>query len=135
MSTAKQQYSFPERQDTETTEDLVFNFTIANNSPEISLSSPSAPHGSPTQFYGCCVFRQELDHSEKRSFNQRSLVLISNHEFPAFFAHLLKQMTATGAISDPSALEAAYSQMRNWPSPRLGRHELPFLGSMITLEM
>ncbi|KAF2197520.1 DUF1630-domain-containing protein [Delitschia confertaspora ATCC 74209] len=127
--------SFPERQDSETAEDLVFNFTIANNSPDVSLESPCAPHGSPTNFHGCCVFRQELDHSMKRSFNQRSLVLISTHEFPSLFAHMLKQMTVTGVISDPAVLEAVYSQMVAWPTPSLGKHELPFLGSMITLEI
>ncbi|KAF2195418.1 hypothetical protein K469DRAFT_11455 [Zopfia rhizophila CBS 207.26] len=127
--------SFPEQQNTETAEDLTFNFTISNNSPEISLSSPNAPHGSPNSFYGCCVFRQESDHTMKRSFNQRTLVLISNHNFTSFFVNLLKQMTATGVISDPTALEAAYSQIMSWPPPSIGRHDLPFLGSMTTLEI
>jgi hypothetical protein len=127
--------SFPERQDTETAEDLTFHFTVANNSPDIILDSPCSPHGSATDFYGSCVFRQEFDHSMKRSFNQRTLVLITTHEFPAFFVHLLKQMTSSGVISDPTTLETAYNQMLTWPPPSLGKHELPFMGSMLTLEM
>ncbi|OCK81219.1 hypothetical protein K432DRAFT_296062 [Lepidopterella palustris CBS 459.81] len=127
--------SFPERQDTETAEDLTFHFTIDNNSPDVSLGSPCPPYGSATTFYGCCVFRQEFDHSMKRSFNQRTLVLISNHEFPAFFLYILKQMTFSGVIGDPTALEAAYTQMLTWPAPSLGRHRLPFMGSLITLEI
>src|ERR1051326_5002324 len=100
--------SFPERHESETTGDLMFNFTIGNNSPDITLGSPHTPHGSPNYFFGSCVFRQEYDHSMKRSFNQRSLTLISNHDAPAFFLAMLKQLTASGLISDPSALEAAY---------------------------
>lgn len=127
--------SFPEQQNTETSEDLTFNFTISNNSPDIPLSSPQPPHGSPSNFYGCCVFRQEFDDTMKRSFNQRTLVLISHHNFLAFYTRLLHQMTDSGVISDPTALEAAYSQITAWPPPALGRHELPFLGSMIILDI
>ncbi|ORY01345.1 hypothetical protein BCR34DRAFT_98436 [Clohesyomyces aquaticus] len=127
--------SFPEQQNTETAEDLTFNFTITNNSPDISLSSPHAPHGSPTNLYAHCVFRQEFDHTMKRCFNQRTLVLISNHDFPSFYNRLLQQMTETGLLSDPTALEAAYTQMASWPAPSLGRLDLPFMGSMIALDI
>jgi hypothetical protein len=126
---------FPEQQNSETAEDLTFHFTISNNSPDILLSSPRPPHGSPTNFYGCCVFRQEFDHTEKRSFNQRSLVLISNHNFTSFYHTLLQHMTQSGPISDPANLEVAFSQIMAWPPPSLGRHELPFLGSVITVDI
>jgi hypothetical protein len=128
-------YSFPEQQNTETAEDLAFNFAVTNNSPDISLNSPSAPHGSADTFYGSCVFRQEYDHSSKRSFNQRTLVLISHHNFPSFYYRLLLKMTETGVISDPVTLQAAYNQMFAWRPPKVGRHELPFLGSLITLDI
>lgn len=71
----------------------------------------------------------------KRSFNQRTLVLISHHNFLPFYNRLLHQMTASGVISDPTALETAYSQMVAWSAPSLGRQELPFLGSMIILDI
>ncbi|KAF2661820.1 hypothetical protein K491DRAFT_710645 [Lophiostoma macrostomum CBS 122681] len=127
--------AFPEQQNTETADDLVFNFTISNNSPDIALNSPQAPHGSPSNFYACCVFRQEYDDTMKRSFNQRTLVLISNHSFLSFYNRLLLQMTETGVISDPSTLETAFSQIISWPPPAIGRHELPFLGTTITLDI
>ncbi|KAF2267389.1 hypothetical protein CC78DRAFT_512008 [Lojkania enalia] len=127
--------AFPEQQNTETAEDLTFNFSISNNSPDITLSSPQAPYGSPNTFYGSCVFRQEFDHTMKRSFNQRTLVLISHHNFLSLHSRLLLQMTESGVISDSNALEAAFCQIASWPSPSLGRHELPFLGSMITLDI
>lgn len=116
-------------------EDLAFNFIINNNSPDIKLSSPRPPYGSPDTLYGTCVFRQEFDHTMKRSFNQRTLVLVSHHNFLSFHSRLLRHMTDDSVISDPSALEAAYSQMLSWPAPALGRQELPFLGTMITLDI
>ncbi|KAF2007903.1 DUF1630-domain-containing protein [Amniculicola lignicola CBS 123094] len=127
--------SFPEQQNTETTEDMTFNFTITNNSPDVNISSPQAPHGSPNHFYGVCVFRQEFDQKMKRSFNQRTLLIISHHNFLSFYSRLLYQMTESGVISDPTALEAAYSQITAWPAPSLGRHNLPFMGSLITLDI
>lgn len=127
--------SFPEQQNTETTEDMIFSYTFKNNSPDVSISSPQAPYGSPSTFYASCIFRQEFDHTMKRSFNQRTLVLISHHPFLSFYTKLLRGMTESGVISDPTTLEAAYSQMTAWPSPSLGRHELPFLGAMITLDI
>jgi hypothetical protein len=127
--------SFPEQQNTETAEDLAFNFAVTNNSPDVKLISPNAPYGSADTFYGTCVFRQEFDHSMKRSFNQRTLVMISHHNFPSFHHRLLHKMTETGVISDPVTLHAAYNQMFAWRPPSLGRHELPFLGSIITLDI
>jgi hypothetical protein len=127
--------SFPEQQNTETAEDLAFNFAITNNSPDVKLSSPNAPHGSADTFYGSCVFRQEFDDSMKRSFNQRTLVLISHHNFTSFHNQLLQRMTESGLISDPTTLEAAYTEMSSWAPPALGRHDLPFLGSMLALDI
>ncbi|KAJ4375315.1 hypothetical protein N0V83_002401 [Neocucurbitaria cava] len=127
--------SFPEQQNTETADDLAFNFAITNNSPDIRLSSPNAPHGSADTLYGSCVFRQEFDDNMKRSFNQRSLVLISHHNFTSFHNRILQRMTESGVISDPTTLEAAYSQMGTWAPPALGRHDLPFLGKMFMLDI
>ncbi|KAL5118429.1 hypothetical protein ACEQ8H_003605 [Pleosporales sp. CAS-2024a] len=127
--------SFPEQQNTETAQDLAFTFAVPNNSPDVQLPAPCAPHGSPDTFYATCVFRQEFDHSRKRSFNQRTLVVVSHHNFPALHRRLLQQMTETGHISDPRTLHAAYNHMFAWRPPRVGRHELPFLASVITLDI
>lgn len=116
-------------------EDLNFQFTIRNRSPDILLSSPCSPHGSPNSFYCNCVFRQEFDRNTKRRFNQKSLVLVSNHNFPAFFTRVLQLMTAGGILCDPTTFEVACSQISSWPPPSVGRLELPFLGSLLVLEM
>lgn len=127
--------SFPEQQNTETQDDLAFNFSIANNSPDITLSSPRAPYASTDSLYGSCIFRQEYDDTMKRSFNQRTLVLITHHNFPAFYHRLLHQMASGQYISDPTTLETAHSMMAAWPAPTLGKQELPFIGSMLTLDI
>ncbi|KAF2835172.1 hypothetical protein M501DRAFT_942545 [Patellaria atrata CBS 101060] len=129
-------HSFPERQDSEPTEDIAFHFTIRNNSPEIILNSPCPPYGSGSKFYGTCIFRQQFDGTMKRSFNQRSLVLLSNQNFPAFFTQILHQMASSGVINnDPVPLEAAYNQIAAWPPPSIGRHDLPFLGTVRTIDI
>jgi len=71
----------------------------------------------------------------KRSYNQKSLVLVSNHRFPAFFLKLLRIVTDHGIISDPSRLEIAVSEISTWESPRIGQQDLPFLGLLLSLEM
>ncbi|KAF2455420.1 hypothetical protein BDY21DRAFT_289677 [Lineolata rhizophorae] len=139
--------SFPERQQHDAAPpasspgppdppDLVpFHFTLRNASPDVALASPCPPYGSPSHLHAAALFRQQLDRSTKRSFNQKTLVLVSNHPFTAFFLALLRHLTATGLLADPTALEAAASQMAAWPPPSVGRHELPFLGSLLVLDI
>ncbi|TKA67537.1 hypothetical protein B0A49_07620 [Cryomyces minteri] len=71
----------------------------------------------------------------KRRFAQKTLVLISTHEFPALFLRLLHQITSSGTIGNPTILEAAYVEMAKWPPPSHGRQQLPFLGSVIELDI
>ncbi|RDI81841.1 hypothetical protein Vi05172_g8290 [Venturia inaequalis] len=127
--------SFPERQDSDTTDDVTFHFNIRNHSPDISLSSPNRPYGSADTLYGTVCFRQEYDSTTKRRFNQKSLVCLSNHDFPAFFAKLLHISTENGFISDPLKLQVACSEMSSWPAPTVGSQELHFLGYLLGLEI
>lgn len=127
--------SFPERQDTEPSDDITFHFNVRNNSPDISLHSPGQPYGSSDTLFGTCLFRQEYDNMTKRSYNQKSLVLISTHEFPAFYTKLLEIVTDRGLISDPSRLEVVCSEMSTWGPPIIGNQTLPLLGYILPLEM
>jgi hypothetical protein len=127
--------SFPERQDSDPSEDVNFHFNIRNNSPDVPLHSPNQPYGSSNTLFGTCVFRQEYDNMTKRSYNQKSLVLISNHDFPAFHSRLLQIITDLGLISDPSRLEVACADISTWDPPSIGHHGLPFLGYILELEM
>lgn len=127
--------SFPERQDSEFSEDAHFHFVIRNGSPDISLHSPNAPYGSSSLLFGNSVFRQEFDTVTKRSFSQKALVIISNHEFSSFFAKILRTITKSGFICDPTRLEAACSEISKWPPPTVGKQQLPFLGTLMEFEM
>jgi hypothetical protein len=127
--------SFPERQESEPGADAFFHFVIRNGSPDVPLVSPNSPQGSSTFFYGTSCFRQEYDSTTKRRFYQKALVLISNHEFNAFYLKVLSIMAKEGYISDPDRLEAACSEIAAWQAPRIGQQQLPFLGNVLTLDM
>lgn len=71
----------------------------------------------------------------KRSYNQKTLALISNHDFPALFLEVLRRMTVTGVYTDPPALETACNEIGNWPHPGVGLLELPFMGDVMRLDM
>lgn len=128
--------SFPERHDAEDSADAYFHFTIKNQSTNIELSSPRSPHGSSTLFHGNCVFRQEYDRQTKRRFNQKSLVLISHHEFTALFRQVLHAIIAHDhALSDPDRLEAVTAEMANWISPGIGQLQLPLFGRVFNFDI
>jgi len=83
---------------------------------------------------GFCIFRREADSLAKRRFGQKSLVIISQHSYNALFFKLLNFMTSD-VLSDRTTLELACIHIANWDSPSIGRHELPFLGYVMDLEM
>jgi hypothetical protein len=106
-----------------------------NNSPDIALNSPAPPYGSAELLFGVSVFRQEYDKLKKRRYNQKSLVLVSNHEFTPFFMNVLRVVASEGLMSDIPRLEAASAQIEHWPAPKTGSQSLPFLGNILRLEM
>lgn len=127
--------SFPERHDSDVIEDMYFTYTIRNSSRTLETHSLDGPRGTACELYGHCVFRQQHDQMTKRSFNQRSLSVISERPYPAFFLQLLRQMASAGDILEPSMLEAVHHQVSRWPAPSTGGHELPFMGSLLSLDI
>jgi hypothetical protein len=71
----------------------------------------------------------------KRKYEQKSLIIISHHDFPSFFLRLVRDITADDVISNPDALRAACSQIAQWPAPALGKQVLPFQASLLELQM
>ncbi|KAI9702636.1 MAG: hypothetical protein M1820_006142 [Bogoriella megaspora] len=126
---------FPERQDSDSSGDLAFHYAISNRSPDISLRSPRSPHGSAGLFHASCIFRQEADSLSKRNYEQKTLILVSHHEFPSFFHRLVREITSKDVISNPDALMAACTQIAQWPAPLIGKQTLPFLGSLVDLNI
>jgi hypothetical protein len=127
--------SFPERHESDVLQDIYFTYTLNNNSLDINLNSPLPPYGSPDLLFASCVFRQEYAKLSKRSYDQKSLVIVSNHEFPAFFMNILRILVSGAAIGNVSRLEVACAQIASWPPPRIGKQELPFLGTLLDLDM
>ncbi len=126
--------SFPERNDAETTEDLWFSFRVRNQSPDVKPPPIPTASGDINYLNGFCIFRREADSLAKRRFGQKSLVIISQHSYNALFFKLLNFMTSD-VLSDRTTLELACIHIANWDSPSIGRHELPFLGYVMDLEM
>ena len=86
-------------------------------------------------FHGACCFRQEYDHMTKRSFNQKTLVLLSTHDFTPLYLKLLASLSSSGSLTDPARLEGACSEIASWPSPVVGSQRLNFLGNVLDFEM
>ena len=85
--------------------------------------------------FASCIFRQEEDRLSKRNYDQKSLIILSHHEFPSLFLRLLRDLTAKSVVNDPDALIAACAQIAQWAPPSVGKHNLPFLGSILELHM
>ncbi|KAL9064764.1 MAG: hypothetical protein Q9157_007716 [Trypethelium eluteriae] len=112
-----------------------FHYTINNHSPDVQLQSPHPPYGSPSFLFASCVFRQEADRLSKRNYDQKTLIIVSHHEFPSFFLRIVRDITARDVISNPDALMAACGQIAQWQPPSMGKQTLPFLGSLLELHI
>ncbi|KAL0634612.1 hypothetical protein Q9L58_006499 [Maublancomyces gigas] len=124
--------SFPERVNSDTIEDSAFYFKFRHSSPEV----PCGPtEDDPCYWYGYCLFRQQRDTSVKRNYRQKSLVLISQHDFVPLFAHLVKTISTLDFSVSPTLIESACSNIAAWAGPEVGLQELPFLGSLLDVHI
>lgn len=125
-------HSFPERVNSDTIEDSAFHFKFRHSSPDV----PCEPtDDDPGYWYGFCLFRQQRDTSVKRNYRQKSLVLISQHDFVPLFAHLVKTISTLDFSVSPTLIESACSNIAAWAGPEAGLQELPFLGSLLDVHM
>lgn len=85
--------------------------------------------------FASCVFRQEADSLSKRNYDQKTLILVSHHEFPSFFLRLVRDLTARDVINNPDALISACGEIAQWQPPSMGKQTLPFLGALLELHM
>ncbi|KZF21902.1 hypothetical protein L228DRAFT_269350 [Xylona heveae TC161] len=127
--------SFPERHEGEITEDLSFSFALRNHSPKVSFDAFDYLYGKQDYFHGTCLFRQEQDNTVKRRFGQKSLVLLSQHDFPGLWVKLLHLMTSNNALGDIAVLETACMHVASWKPPTAGQHQLPFFGSVLAMDI
>lgn len=125
-------HSFPERVNSDTIEDSAFHFKFRHSSPEVPCESTD---DDPGYWYGFCLFRQQRDTSVKRNYRQKSLVLVSQHDFAPLFAHLVKTISTLDFAVSPTLIESACSNIAAWAGPEAGVQELPFLGSLLDVHM
>jgi hypothetical protein len=112
--------------------DTVFSFRMKNGEfvEKLYLKTPtqnddSVKEGLPIDSdgftYGFVFFRQQKDHTIKRGFFQKALVLLSPHSWHGFFIHIInilgkRIMDSIGGSGDTigSLLEAACFEIAAW---------------------
>ncbi|TGZ81210.1 hypothetical protein EX30DRAFT_340852 [Ascodesmis nigricans] len=120
--------SFPEKSNSDNLSSSSFHFKFRHSSSNIP-HTPS-PH-DPSHWYGYCLFRQKYDPTAKRSYRQKSLILVSQHEFPPLFQHVVKTIGMLAFDVSPAVVESACSNIAAWGKPQIGVRELPFLGEIL----
>ncbi|KAI5793880.1 hypothetical protein DFH27DRAFT_628255 [Peziza echinospora] len=131
--------SFPER-NSDTVGDVEFHFRFRHTSGSVvleenDLDEQEHDHDDSAYWYGFCLFRQQKDLSVKRHFRQKSLVLISQHNFASLFRHLVKTVALIDFDVSTTIVESACANIAMWNSPRIGHQELPFLGSLLNVHI
>jgi len=124
--------SFPEKSNSDTVEDSAFHFKFRHTSPNVLHAETE---DDPAHWYGYCLFRQLHDVSAKRNYRQKSLILISQHDFPPLFGHIVKTISLLGFAVSPALIESACSNIAGWGPPGIGMKELPFLGEILEVHM
>jgi len=93
----------------------------------------------PTQdgfIYGYSHFTQKRDSGSKRGYEQRSVVILTQHQYPALFSSLISIFGPLFQTHGTPMLEAACHNIATWHDPTPGATvELGFLGSVLYLEL
>ncbi|KAF5327197.1 hypothetical protein D9619_004708 [Psilocybe cf. subviscida] len=92
---------------------------------------------SPDGFvYGFSHFVQKRDAASKRGYSQRSVVLLTQFQYPALYSSLSDIFGPLFALHGLPMLEAACHNIATWPDPTPGKTiELGFLGSVLHVEL
>ncbi|PSR72943.1 hypothetical protein PHLCEN_2v11180 [Hermanssonia centrifuga] len=128
--------SFPDSPQSESGS-YIHSFRIRH--PEISASDPP-PKNSPVTkdgfIYGFSHFTQRRDPTSKRGYQQRSLVILSQHEYPSLFYTLLSYLGQSFLSHGGPMLEVACHNIASWSDPQPGSTlELGFLGYVFSVEL
>ncbi|KAJ6498965.1 hypothetical protein C8R45DRAFT_980498 [Mycena sanguinolenta] len=86
--------------------------------------------------YGFAHFTQRKDASSKRGYEQRSLVILTHHPYPALFARITALLGPLFQQHGLPMLEAACHNIGTWSDPTPGMTiELGFLGTVLSIEL
>jgi hypothetical protein len=112
-------------------EESLFHFKFRHSSPNVLLEATD----DSANWYGYCLFRQKRDTSVKRHYVQKSLILLSQHDFPPLFSHIVETVSMLEFSVSPALIESACSNIADWGPPQTGIRELPFLGEILEVHM
>ncbi|KAF8183395.1 hypothetical protein BJ912DRAFT_1023213 [Pholiota molesta] len=86
--------------------------------------------------YGFSHFIQRRDSSSKRGYSQRSLVILTQHQYPALYSAISNICGPLFGEHGTPMLEAASHNIATWPDPTPGKTlELGFLGTVLHVEI
>ncbi|KAI5834906.1 DUF1630-domain-containing protein [Schizophyllum commune Tattone D] len=86
--------------------------------------------------YGFAHFSQRKDASIKRGYQQRSVVILTHHQYPALFSAVMSLLGPLYEEHGVPMLESACHNIATWPPPTPGSTvELGFLGNVITAQI
>ncbi|KAJ7680655.1 hypothetical protein DFH06DRAFT_1163828 [Mycena polygramma] len=102
----------------------------------LPLPSDRRPATKDGFMYGFAHFTQRKDASSKRGYEQRSLVVLTHHSYPAFFARITALLGPLFQEHGLPMLEAACHNVATWSDPTPGmKTELGFLGTVLSVEL
>ncbi|KAJ7760714.1 hypothetical protein DFH07DRAFT_1021874 [Mycena maculata] len=105
---------------------------------EHPMSLPSDRRSAPKDgfMYGFAHFTQRKDSTSKRGYEQRSLVILTHHAYPALFARISALLGPLFQEHGLPMLEAACHNIATWSDPTPGMiAELGFLGTVLSVEL
>ncbi|KAK7044084.1 hypothetical protein VNI00_007800 [Paramarasmius palmivorus] len=86
--------------------------------------------------YGYAHFTQRRSPQSKRGYEQRSVVILTHHPYPALFTSITSVFGPLFEAHGIPMLESACHNIATWPDPSPGMTlELGFLGSVLHLEL
>ncbi|PFH46772.1 hypothetical protein AMATHDRAFT_69093 [Amanita thiersii Skay4041] len=100
------------------------------------LSTEKRPTTKDGFIYGFSYFIQKKDPSSKRGYRQHSIVLLTQHQYPAFFSCISSIFGPLYEAHGLPMLESACHNISTWRDPTPGQTiEIGFLGTVFQLEI
>ncbi|KAF9223896.1 DUF1630-domain-containing protein [Gyrodon lividus] len=131
--------SFPDSlQFEQGTEVHSFRIRVYPKSSEEILSDHHEQRPRPLDgfMYGFSHFCQKRDPTSKRGYQQSSLVLLTQHQYPALFTCIVSKLGPLFQSHGVPMLETACHNIASWQGPSPGSTiELGFLGSVFHIEL
>jgi len=103
---------------------------------ELSALSVQRPEALDGFLYGYAHFCQRRDTSSKRGYSQRSVVLLTQLQYPALFTEIIRRFGLLYDKHGTGILESALHNIAQWCKPLPGAMcELGFVGDVIHAEL